>query len=160
MPMNKKNKLQQLEHLIEKALHGQAVEVLWIEYKKAGSDWVLQVYIDAPGGVTFETCSKTSHLILDALEQEDPLGGEYLLEVSSAGVDRPLRNAADFETFCGERVYIKLHKAVSGQKVFTGILLSTNGTICEIENEADKNVYELPLAGMAKATLKPILNFD
>lgn len=160
MPMNKSNKHQLIEKHVSDALKGSAIELLWTEYKKSGSEWVLRVFIDHEAGVTFDTCTEASHRILDALEKEDPLGGDYKLEVSSAGVDRPLRNAGDFQRFCGERIYVKLHKAVEGNKVFTGTLLSCDGDMIAIENEADRKTYQLPLSGMAKATLKPILNFN
>lgn len=160
MPMNKKSKKQNIEELVEKALNGTTIEMLWIDYKKSGSDWVLQVYIDTPSGVSFDHCSDASHRILDALEVEDPLGGDYKLEVSSAGVDRPLRNTKDFERFCGERIYVKLHQAVDGLKTFTGSLVSVHENQIELKNEADDKIYLLPMAEMAKATLKPILNFN
>lgn len=160
MPMNKKNKLQLTDQLIVEALKGSAIELLWTEHQKAGPEWVLRVFVDHENGVTFETCSEASRRILDALELEDPLGGDYKLEVSSAGVDRPLRNAADFKRFCGERIYVKLHKAQDGLKVFTGTLLACDGENIEIENEADQKAYNLSLTDMAKATLKPILNFN
>jgi len=158
--MNKKEKLKQIELMIERTLDGTSIELLWVDYKKSGQDWVLQVFVDEPGGVTFETCSTVSHRLLDALENEDPLSGEYLLEVSSAGVDRPLRKPEDFQRFCGERIYAKLHRAVEGQKVFTGTLLACHDDTIEVENEVDRKVYQLPLSDMAKATLKPILNFN
>ena len=155
-----KSKTKILEELVEKTLADTPFEIVLTEYKKVGGEWLLRVFIDHPEGVNLDHCQTVSRLLLDTLEQNDPVDQEYLIEVSSPGVDRPLVKLTHFQRFLKERVYVKTHKPIEGQKTFTGRLLGCSAETLDVENESDRKLYHIPLEDVAKATLKPILKFD
>lgn len=98
-------------------------ELVDVEYVKGGNNWYLRIYIDKPGGVTIDDCQKASEQISDKLDEVDPIPHNYFLEVSSPGIDRPLKKDKDFERYKGRKVDVKLYKAVDGSKSFTGELI-------------------------------------
>ncbi len=96
-----------------------------IEYKKEGSDYVLRIYIEKEAldeYISITDCENVSRELSDALDAADPIENQYLLEVSSPGLDRPLRNEADFERFKGCLIDVGLYKALNGSKVISGTL--------------------------------------
>ena len=106
-----------------------------VEYKKEGSDYVLRVILDTPasGGeeyVSIDACEKVSRQLSDMLDESDPIKEAYMLEVTSPGLDRPLKKDEDFVRFNGRQVDIGLYKAIGGSKQITGTLVSyTDGVI-------------------------------
>jgi ribosome maturation factor RimP len=157
--MNPKSKTELLNDLVARTLENSPLELVLCEFKKAGSEWVLRVFIDHADGVSVEHCQAASNLITDALEEEDPIGSDYHIEVSSPGVDRPLVKAADYQRFLNQRVYIKSHAPVDGLKAVTGTLSGCSEDGVDVINEHDGNSYHFTFGVIAKATLKPILNF-
>ncbi len=96
---------------------------LWdVEYVREAGTWFLRVYIDHPGGVSIDHCEAVSRPLSDKLDEVDPIEGAYVLEVSSAGADRPLKKPEHFQQFMGTEVEVKLYKARDGRKDFHGIL--------------------------------------
>lgn len=96
---------------------------LWdVEYVREGGTWFLRVYIDCPGGVNVEQCEQVSRPLSDALDELDPIEGSYVLEVSSAGIDRPLKKQSHFEAFYGAAVELRLYRPQEGRKEFHGTL--------------------------------------
>ena len=154
-----KSRQTQLQTLVEEILGPTEFEVVLVEYKKSGKEWVLRVLIDHPDGIMLDHCQTVSHMITDVLLEEDP-SGDYHIEVSSPGVDRPLVRPEDYRRFVAERVFVKTRTAIEGVKKFTGTLLSEAEQTIEVENEYDGKIYRIPLDAVTKATLKPILNFD
>ncbi len=98
------------------------IELVDVEFRREGHGWVLRVYIDRPRGVTLDDCSTVSREISHYLEVEDPIDHAYHLEVSSPGLERPLKKERDFVRFAGRRARVKLREKRDGQRVFTGIL--------------------------------------
>lgn len=98
-------------------------ELVDVEFVKEGANWYLRIYIDKPGGITIDDCQLVSEEISDKLDEADPIKQSYFLEVSSPGLDRPLKKDSDFEKFKGELVEIKVFKPVEGKKIFEGELL-------------------------------------
>ena len=96
---------------------------LWdVEYVREAGQWFLRVYIDKEGGVSIDDCEAVSRPLSDALDQADPIEGSYVLEVSSAGADRPLKKAEHFEKFLGAEVEVRLYRAMEGRKDHVGVL--------------------------------------
>ena len=99
-----------------------------VEFKKEGSDKVLRVILDTETGkedtssVSIEDCEAVSRALSDLLDEKDPIKEVYMLEVTSPGLDRPLKKEADFERFRGHCIDIGLYKAVNGSKIVTGTL--------------------------------------
>src|SRR4051812_28499983 len=99
----------------------QNVELVDLTYQKGPAGWTLSVYLDKPGGITLDDCSEWSHRFDETLEAGDVITHAYSLEVSSPGLDRPLKKLSDFQKFKGERVSVKLFAALEGQKNFHGL---------------------------------------
>lgn len=123
-----------------------------VEFKKEGSDYVLRVIIDVAddinGGVSIDQCEQVSRALSDVLDAKDPIPQAYMLEVSSPGIDRPLKRDRDFERFMGRNIDIGLYKPQNGSKTFTGkliaykdgtVTINENGTVLDFEK--DKTAY-------------------
>ena len=101
----------------------QAGCTLWdVEYVKEAGEWFLRVYIDREGGVCIDDCEAVSRPLSDALDEADPIAGSYTVEVSSAGLDRPLKKPEHFEQSMGRQVDVKFYRPVDGRKERTGVL--------------------------------------
>lgn len=112
-------------------------ELVDVEFIKEGTNWYLRIYIDKPGGITIDDCKVVSEEISDILDKKDPIDQSYFLEVSSPGLDRPLKKDSDFEKFKGELVEVKVYKPIDGRKVFEGELIGLidNKIIIKIDDE-------------------------
>ncbi len=99
------------------------VELYDVEYVKEGGVWYLRIFIDTEEGVDIEQCEAVSRLLDPALDQADPIKEAYYLEVSSVGLDRPLKKEKDFVRFMGEDIEVKLYRPVDGKKEFVGKLV-------------------------------------
>lgn len=123
---------------------------LWgIEYLSRGKDSVLRIYIDSDAGITVDDCARVSHQVSGILDVEDPIQGEYNLEVSSPGLDRPLFYLSQYENFKGCRARIRLAVAVNNRKNFSGTLLSASNNTVEIM--VDNEVFEIDFDNILKA---------
>jgi len=130
-------------------------ELVDVEYVKEGGDWFLRVYIDKPGGVSLDDCENVSGPLNKMLDQLDPIEHKYYLEVSSPGIERPLKKPEDFEKAVGSIVEIKLFKAVDNTKRFEGEMISCNDGHLTIKTEDNKNyVFELKDIAKAKKVFK------
>lgn len=96
---------------------------LWdVEYVREAGQWFLRIYIDKEGGVSINDCEAVSRPLSDALDEADPIEGSYVLEVSSAGADRPLKKPEHFDAFMGAEVEVRLYRAVDSRKDHVGTL--------------------------------------
>ena len=96
---------------------------LWdVEYVREGSDYILRLYIDKPGGVDISDCEAISRAVDPILDEQDPIPGSYQFEVCSAGLERPLKRPGDFIRFLGSPVTVKLYRPHNGLKELPGIL--------------------------------------
>jgi len=111
----------ELRKLIEPAVTALDFELVGVEFVRAGHG-VLRVYIDHENGIGIEDCKAVSHQVSGLLDVEDPIRGEYSLEVSSPGLDRPLFQARDFERFAGHEINLRLSTPKDGQRKFKGVL--------------------------------------
>ena len=132
---------------------GQGFELVDIEFAQSGRAHVVRLFIDSAAGVSVDDCARVSHAVSEALEVDDPIAGQYTLEVSSPGFDRILRTRAHFERFVGERVFIELKLPLDGRRRFAGSLRKVLPAAVVIE--VDGREYELPLERIQKARLKP-----
>lgn len=115
-------------------------ELVDVEYKKEGAHWYLRLYIDKPDGVSIDDCQALSERVSDVLDQEDPIPHNYFLEVSSVGIDRPLKKDEDFVRYKGRKVDLKLYRAIEGSKNYSGELIGlVDGNI---QIRVDKKVME------------------
>ncbi|MDK9707474.1 MAG: ribosome maturation factor RimP [Desulforhopalus sp.] len=98
------------------------LELFDIQFRREGNGWVLRVFIDAESGVTLNHCSDVSRELGNYLDVEDCIEHAYHLEVSSPGLERPLRSINDFLRFAGKTARVKLHHEVDGEKLFEGVI--------------------------------------
>ena len=113
---------QRTEELAMPIISDKGFELVDVEYVKEAGEWYLRVYIDKPGGITIDDCELVSRSLSDLLDEKDFIKDAYILEVSSPGLDRPLKKDKDFARSLGKEVEIKTYKAVNKQKEFTGTL--------------------------------------
>ncbi|MDD4844580.1 MAG: ribosome maturation factor RimP [Anaerotignum sp.] len=116
------------------------LELVDLEFVKEGANWYLRVYIDKEGGVDIEDCEGVSRALEAKLDDNDPIEQAYILEVSSPGIDRPLKKEADFQKYRGEMIDIKLYKAKDGQKQYQGKLLGLENAVISIEDDENQVV--------------------
>jgi ribosome maturation factor RimP len=103
--------------------HSEDLNLIEVEFLKEGSDWILRIFLENKNGdLTIEECEKVSRALSMILDEEDPIDKSYILEVSSPGIERPLKTEEDFERFQGELVAVKTFKKINGEKEFIGTL--------------------------------------
>lgn len=132
---------------------GLGFELVGVEYHAAGRHSVLRVYIDAESGITVDDCALVSHQVSGVLDVEDLIRGQYTLEVSSPGLDRPLFGVSDFEKFCGRDVQVRLDTPLNGRRNYTGRLLGVGGGVVRVQ--VDGVETGLPLLHIEQARLVP-----
>ncbi|WP_058485192.1 ribosome maturation factor RimP [Defluviitalea phaphyphila] len=131
-----KKKIEQLvEAYLAPIIEEYKFELVDVEYVKEGSNWYLRIFIDKEGGITIDDCELVSRSLEKKLDEEDPIKDSYILEVSSPGLDRPLKKESDFEKFKGQVVDVKLYKAVNKKKEYRGELKGLENNIVKIIDE-------------------------
>ena len=121
--------------LLAPIVEANGLELVDLEFVKEGVNWYLRVYIDKEGGVTLDDCEVVSRTLEAKLDEKDPIEQAYILEVSSPGLDRPLKKEADFVKFQGEIIDVKLYKAVNGSKQYQGKLLGLEIGLLSIDED-------------------------
>lgn len=144
----------QIWSILEPVISAQDFELIEVELTQDRGRQVLRLYIDHPErAISIDDTTQVTRLVDPVLDVEDPVEGTYYLEVSSPGLDRPLRLAAHFERHAGERVRIRTEHTVAGnRKNFTGILKGIQDGIVTID--VDGQLFELPHADIARARLE------
>lgn len=144
--------------LLEPAVQAVGMTLWGVEYLAQGKHSVLRLYIDSPEGVTVDDCARVSHQVSGILDVEDPIPGEYTLEVSSPGMDRPLFQLEQFPAYIGQDMRIRLRAAVQGKRNFTGRLQAVNNA--ELQFDVAGQVLNVPYIQIDKANLVPKYEFD
>lgn len=144
-------KEQKLLDALVAAAPDDTVEIVTLEIVGAKKSPIIRVYIDTPGSVSFQELSEAQSWIGDEIESIDPFPGAYTLEVSSPGIDRPLRTAEHFHRFSGEEVRIRTVEPIDGSRSFKGVLLGiSNGRITV---DGDAGSLEIPLSNVQRANV-------
>lgn len=115
-----------------------------IEYVKEGSSRYLRLFIDREEGISLDECETVSRSMSGKLDSADPIKENYILEVSSPGVERRLRRAEHFERYSGSVIDIGLFKPVDGSKTLSGVLCGFDGKVITVETDGGDR--EIPLA--------------
>lgn len=142
-----------LRNMLEPSIEDLGYELVLIEIGNQGKQTILRLYIDAPGGIQIDDCETVSRHISAILDVEDPVSSEYLLEVSSPGIDRPLVKPAHFKQFLGDEAKIVMHSHILGRRKFTGQMVDANDE--QVVVEVDGESYELPYKDIDSARLNP-----
>ncbi|MFC4664744.1 MULTISPECIES: ribosome maturation factor RimP [Oceanobacillus] len=141
--------------LVHPILEEKNLELVDIEYVKEGKNWFLRVYIDKEGGIDIVECGEVSEQLSEKLDKADPIKEAYFLEVSSPGVEKPLKTLDDFKKNIGNNVFVKLYEKIDGEKTYEGILQNVENDTLSIEYKIKtrKKIVEIPYDKVAKARL-------
>ena len=137
--------------LIEPTIQGSEIKLVDVEYKKIGKDWTLRVLIDKNQGVTVFDCQKLSREIEDLIEIHELIKDHYVLEVSSPGLDRPLKKESDFVRNKGKQIQVNTDSPINNSKINTGTIRDFSNSTLFLENNND--TLEIPLINIMQAKL-------
>ena len=145
-----------MSDLLSPTVSGLGYELLGVETSRAKNGSLVRLYIDSPTGITVDDCERVSRQVGDVLEVEQALRGEYTLEVSSPGVDRPLFTIAQYRKHVGEKVTMRLATLFNGRRKLQGELQAvTDDTVALAENE---EIFEVPFRLIEHSRLVPQWN--
>lgn len=149
--------IKKLQELLQPLVEDLGYEFVGLEHTGEGRHSVLRIYIDRPEtGVGLEDCERVSGETSALLDVEDPIPGNYNLEISSPGLDRPLFSLAHFERFSGQEAKVVLSVPFEGRRRYRGVLAGVTGE--EILIEVEGQQFALPFAHIQKARLVPNLD--
>jgi ribosome maturation factor RimP len=143
----------ELKVLLEPTIERLGYELIDLEVRLGGKSGIVRIFIDSPDGIGLDDCEKVSLAVSALLDVEDPLPGQYNLEVSSPGLDRKLTKVEHFQRFTGETVKVSMRFPIAGRKRFRGTLVSSDDE--NIVVEVDGEPHSLPMATIDTARLVP-----
>jgi ribosome maturation factor RimP len=144
---------QQILALLEPTVEAMGFELWGLEYLSQGKHSLLRVYIDGETGITVDDCAAVSEQVSSVLDVEDPIHGEYTLEVSSPGMDRLLFKLEQYAGYVGEVVELRLRSAFEGRRKFKGVLKGIEGE--DVVVQVDDHEYLLPHSAIDRARIQP-----
>jgi ribosome maturation factor RimP len=147
-----KETVRQVRQVILPLLAEYNYQLVDCEYVREHQGWVLRIFLDRHGGITVEDCAEISDEIGDVLDVKGVFETSYRLEVSSPGLDRRVRDPADFDRFAGSQIRLRTEVPVQGRRQFSGTLLGMAGDAVAVE--ADGETFRIPLEAIEKANLK------
>jgi ribosome maturation factor RimP len=146
---------EKLQALLQPTVEAMGFELWGMEHLSQGRHSLLRLYIDAANGVTAENCAEVSRQIGGVMDVEDPITGEYTLEVSSPGIDRLLFRLDQYLAYVGEWVELRLRVPFEGRRKFNGTLKGIEGE--DVIVQVDNHEFLLPHGAIDKAQVKPRL---
>ena len=149
-------KEQQLLDALAPRAEQEGVEIVTLEIVGSKKAPTIRVYIDAAGGISFDELARTQAWVGDVMDELDPFPGAYTLEVSSPGIDRPLRTAEHFARFVGDTAVLKT-QPVDGRGSWTGAIASVEGDVVVLD--VDGAEARIPMDTIKRAHLKGTIDF-
>lgn len=146
-------KVEALTTMLAPAVAAVGFELWGVDLLQQGRHSLLRLYIDGPEGVGVDDCATVSHQVSGVLDVEDPITGEYTLEVSSPGWDRPLFSLSQFGRFVGNEVSVRLASPLNGRRRYKGIVQRI--TDSEVELLVEGAMVLIPFAAIDKANVEP-----
>ena len=150
--MGKGSVVETIETLVTPIVQENRLELVDVEYKKEGKNWFLRIFIDKEGGITVDDCTQVSRRIEDLIEVEEVVPSSYTLEVSSPGLDRPLKKEEDFLRFKGKLAHVTTYTPIHQQKSFKGTIRDFQKDVLFLD--IDNQHVEIPKDQIAKARLE------
>lgn len=145
--------LSQVERCVTPVLESLGFELIEREFVTCSQGRVLRLYIDREGvGVHVSDCETASRAVEAVLDVENFIPGHYVLEVSSPGLERPLRRPKDFERFVGEKIDVRTRESIGGRTHFIGILKGIEGEVIFLQEGGEE--WSIPLEILKKAYIK------
>ena len=144
------NTATKVKQLVEPIIENLNIELVETEYVKEGSQWFLRLYIDKPGGVSLDDCQLVHESVTDIIDEADPISGPYVFEVSSPGLDRPIKTEKDYNRVMGQKIDVKLYKPVNGNKQYTGIVCAYEEGEVELDCPEGKMRFNLSDIALAR----------
>ena len=145
--------MDRLTELVASAVEPLGYELLGVEYLAQGRHSVLRIYIDSPDGINLDDCERASRQVSAVLDVDDPLKGQYTLEMSSPGLDRPLFTAEHFTQFIGHEVKLRLHSPLEGQRRFKALIKGVEGDVIHLTSSETDEDWQISLDNIEKANL-------
>ena len=149
--MNREEVLEKLERICTPVLDQLGFRLIEWEYTNEQGRWVVRLYIDRDGGVTIEDCERASHALEDLIDVELDLRKGYSLEVSSPGINRPLRRPEDFTKFKGATIKLSTSRPLNGRSNYRGVIEDVTGDA--VDMVVDGMRYHIPFEALKKARL-------
>ena len=146
-----KSSVNKVAQLVSPTVEALGLQLWGIEHSSQGKYSVLRIFIERDTGVTINDCEQVSRQVSAILDVEAPIAGEYTLEVSSPGTDRPLFTVEQFQQYCGEEVDIRMRSPIDGRRKFKGMLQDVVNRVVHIEVEGSS--FELPHEEIEKANI-------
>lgn len=146
-------KVEAMTAMLAPAVAAVGFELWGVEFFQQGRHSVLRLFIDGPEGVGVDDCATVSHQVSGVLDVEDPIAGEYTLEVSSPGWDRPLFTLAHYTRFVGSEVSVRLASPLNGRRKYKGIVQKTTDDAVELLVEGAAVL--IPFAAIDKGNVEP-----
>ncbi|MEO1595183.1 MAG: ribosome maturation factor RimP [Pseudomonadota bacterium] len=143
----------EIEALVAPVLEREGYELIDVEFESAGGRSTLRLFIDAENGITLDDCERASNAVSGLLDVEDPVPGEYYLEMSSPGLDRPLRRPSHYERYVGALARVVMQKGYQGRRRLKGRLSGLEDEIVLLDVDGD--THRLPLEKIESARLVP-----
>ena len=152
--------LDRLTGLLAPCVEAMGYELADLELKREGRGQVLRLFIDQDSGVALGDCERVSGQVSALLDVEDPIPGQYSLEVSSPGLDRKLARPEHYDRFAGRGVRVRMWRGRDGRRNFGGTLLARRGEVIVLDVTGEPEPVELDLADVKVARLAPDIRIE
>lgn len=148
---------EKLKELLRPLVEDLGYEFVGVEYNSNPKNRLVRIYIDRePEGIGVEDCERVSHEVSALMDVEDPVSGQYTLEVSSPGVERPLFESEHYQRYAGEEAKVLMHSPVEGRRKFKGTIVGADDEQVVLLVDGEK--VALPLPDVRRASLAPDLD--
>ena len=133
---------QKAEAILTPIVESRGFELVDVEYVREAGCWYLRGYIDKPGGITVNDCEDVSRAFSDIMDEKDFIEDSYIMEISSPGLDRPLKKEKDFKRSLGKLVEIRTYRPIEKQKEFCGILNAYDSNSVTIDEDGTERTFD------------------
>lgn len=138
--------------LVEPVIQADGMDLIEVEYRREPHGWVLRLYMDQASGMSVDDCARISDVVGDLLDVSDVIPNPYHLEVSSPGLDRPLRRPEHFQAQVGKVIEARTIDPIDGRRKFRGILREVSGEMITVD--CDGREYRIPIPQVERARLR------
>jgi len=130
------------EELLTPIVDSKSFELVDVEYVKEGGTWYLRGYIDKPGGITVNDCEAVSREFSEKLDEKDFIDDSYIMEISSPGLDRPLKKEKDYQRSLGRLIEVRTYRPIDKRKEFRGVLKAYDEDTVTIEEDGSDITFQ------------------